>query len=105
MITSPQSGVWQKTGWNTFVATTLAMEYHVSTNPGPGSPILQFTKAQYTGKLIDSGDGITFDAVLVHFAPNGIHTDTKKFKGNGNRIPLESVPHPSQNLPIPALPQ
>lgn len=105
VITSPQSGVWQKIGWNTFVATTLSMEYHVSTNPGPGSPILQFTKAQYTGKLIESGDGITFDAVLVHFDPSGINTGHKTFKGNGKRIPLEIVPNTSQNLPIPAPPQ
>jgi hypothetical protein len=81
------------------------MEYHVSTNPGPGSPILQFAKAQYTGKLIDSGDGITFDAVLIHFDPSGINTGHKTFKGNGKRIPLEIVLNTSQNLPIPAPPQ
>jgi hypothetical protein len=33
IITSPQSGVRQKTGWNTFAATFLAMQYHVRTNP------------------------------------------------------------------------
>ncbi|MGA8657142.1 MAG: hypothetical protein WB586_13435 [Chthoniobacterales bacterium] len=38
IITSPQSGVWQKTGWNTFAATSLAIEYEVQTKP-PASPV------------------------------------------------------------------
>jgi hypothetical protein len=35
VITSPEHGVWQKTGWNTFAVTSLDIQYHVSTNPGP----------------------------------------------------------------------
>src|SRR5690348_12060156 len=31
IITSPQSGVWQKTGFNTFATTLLAIEYEVQT--------------------------------------------------------------------------
>jgi hypothetical protein len=104
VITSPQSGVWQKTGWNTFATTLLTMEYHVSTNPGPGSPILQFTKTQYTGKIIDFGNGITFDALITHFDPSGTIKDRKKFDGNGLRIPLEILPNSSNSLPIPTAP-
>ena len=35
IITSPQSGVWQKTGQNTFAATLLAMEYQSLFQPPP----------------------------------------------------------------------
>jgi hypothetical protein len=105
VITSPQSGVWQKTGWNTFAATWLAMEYHVITTP-PSSPILQYAKVQYTGRLTNSGDGITFDAVVTEFDPSGTKLgDRFNFKGNGTRIPLEILPKSSDTLPIPPPPQ
>jgi hypothetical protein len=48
VITSPQSGVWQKTGWNTFVATSLAMEYHVAaTLPGSPSRLISSTDSNH----------------------------------------------------------
>jgi hypothetical protein len=31
IIESPESGVWKKTGWNTFAVTILTMEYQVDT--------------------------------------------------------------------------
>jgi hypothetical protein len=32
VIGTPLSGVWQKTGWNTFAATLLSLEYEVRPN-------------------------------------------------------------------------
>jgi hypothetical protein len=103
VISSPRSGVWQKTGWNTFAATLLDMEYHVLTIP-PFAPIFQFAKAQYTGKLTESGDGMTFTALVTHFNPKGERTDQFKFNGNGVRIPLEILPNTAHSLPIPTPP-
>jgi hypothetical protein len=50
VITSPQSGVWQKTGSNTFAATFLVIEYQVQTKP-PASTLFQLSKVQYFGTL------------------------------------------------------
>jgi hypothetical protein len=33
VISTPFSGVWQKTGWNTFAGTLLDIEYHNAFNP------------------------------------------------------------------------
>jgi hypothetical protein len=43
VISSPLSGVWQKTGWNTFAGTLLTIEYHNALNPGPDVSLFQFT--------------------------------------------------------------
>jgi hypothetical protein len=106
VITSPQHGVWQKTGWNTFAATLLNIQYHVSTNPGPGSPVLQFAIGQYSGKLTGSGDTMEITALQTHYDVNGNQTDHSSVKAaNGVRIPLTVLPNTIQELPIPAVPQ
>jgi len=79
VISSPPNGVWQKTGWNTFVATFVAMEYHISTNPDSfGSPLFRFDEVQLTGRLTESGDGMTIDAVLTFFDEKGHQMEPKK---------------------------
>jgi hypothetical protein len=94
--------VWQKTGWNTFAATALDMEYHndTTTNP-PSTPIFQFAKEQFTGRLAESGDGITFSALVTTFDANGKETGHFTFNAKGVRIPLEVLPNTSHSLPIP----
>jgi hypothetical protein len=105
VITSPQSGVWQKTGWNTFAATLMVMEYHVSTNPEPGSPILQFTVVQFSGKLTGNGDTMEFTGEGTHYDVNGNQGDNFPFNANGVRIPLTLLPKTINPLPIPSEPQ
>jgi hypothetical protein len=112
VITSPQTGVWQKTGFNTFAATLIAMEYQVVTKP-PSSPLFRFDKAQYTGRLNQSGDGMGIDIVTTFFGLDGTQqnpdgtpgTDEFDFKANGVRIALEIVPNSVHQLPIPPIPQ
>ena len=103
VISSPVSGVWQKTGGNTFAATGLDMEYHNDTTPDadPITPIFQFAKEQFTGRLTDSGDGITISAFVTRFDSNGIKTSDFTFNATGVRIRLEVLPNTSQSLPIP----
>jgi len=106
IITSPQSGVWQKTGWNTFAATWLAMQYRVITNP-PSSPLFRFDKVQYTGRLTEFGDQIELSALLTFFDADGNQlppTEGISFKANGTRIPLEILPNTGHTLPIPPIP-
>ena len=102
IITSPQSGVWQKTpstGSNTFAATLLAMEFRniVPTSGNPSTPLYRFDKQQYTGKLNQSGDGMEITVLLTFFDEQGTRTDDAgnpstdfvvKFNANGVRIPL-----------------
>ncbi len=97
-----QSGEWQKTGWNTFAATLLDMEYHNdTTTDSPSVPIFKFAKAQYTGRITDSGDAITISAVVTIIDSNGTKTGQFTFDGRGVSIPLEVWPNTSQSLPIP----
>jgi hypothetical protein len=60
VISTAMSGVWQKTGWNTFAGTLLDIEYHNIFNPAlnipPDVTLFQFTKEQFTGRLTESGD-------------------------------------------------
>ena len=99
VISSPLSGVWQKTGGNTFAATGLDMEYHNDTTTDPPStPIFQFAKEQFTGRLTESGDVITISATVTHFDSNGTMTDHFSFNATGVRISLEDT---SQSLTIP----
>jgi hypothetical protein len=102
VVSSPLSGVWQKTGGNTFAATGLDMEYHNDTTTDPPStPIFQFAKEQFTGRLTDSGDGITISARVGRFGLNGIEMSHFEFNATGVRIRLEVLPNTSQSLPIP----
>jgi hypothetical protein len=111
VISSPSSGVWQKTGWNTFAGTLLDIEYHNAFNPAlnlpPDVSVLQFGKLQFTGRLIESGDRMELSEVLTHFNPDGtlIPNATRSFPANGVRIPLEILPKTSDTLPIPQPPQ
>jgi hypothetical protein len=105
IITSPQSGVWQKTGWNTFAATFLAMQYHVRTNP-PDAPLFRFDKVQYSGRLSETGDQMEISALLTFFDANGNQLDPKEgvqFEANGTRIPLEVLPNTGHSLPVPPI--
>jgi len=110
VINSPESGVWQKTGWNTFAVTFLTMEYQLdtSTNP-PSAPLFQFDKVQFTGFLKDSGDRMEITAaVITNFDAKGklIGVPIKFFTTvRGVRIPLEVLPNTSHQLPIPQPPQ
>ena len=98
VISSPQSGVWQKTGWNTFVATFLVIEYRVITKPEPASPLFQLSKVQYTGTLKHSGNDMTLDVLIVHYNESGTEIGERaKFKADGVRIPLKTT----NRLPIP----
>jgi hypothetical protein len=58
VINSPESGVWQKTGWKTFAVTFLTMEYQVDTSSSDtvNAPAYHFDKVQYIGFLSESGD-------------------------------------------------
>jgi hypothetical protein len=105
VISSPDHGVWQKTGWNTFAATLLDIQYHVSTNPVPGSPVMQFGMLQYSGRLTGSGDTMEITGRETHYKADGTQTDHSPFKANGIRIPLTILPNTIQKLRIPAVPQ
>jgi hypothetical protein len=105
IIFNSQHGVWQKTGSKTFAVTLLHVEYHISTNPEPGSPVAQFTTLQYSGELSRTGDTMEFTALGTHYDLNGNQTDNFSFKGNGVRIPLTLLPNTINPLPIPPEPQ
>jgi hypothetical protein len=103
VINSPESGVWQKTGWKTFTVTLLTIEYQVDP---PNATFYQFDKVQFTGFLNESGDRMEItEAVITNFNskgeligdPNLIPT-----KAHGVRIPLEVLPFTARSLPIPS---
>ena len=73
IITSPPSGVWQKTGQNTFAVTYLAIEYRVLIPPTglPGSPLVRFDKKQYTGRLNQDGETMEITSVGTFFDEQG----------------------------------
>jgi hypothetical protein len=112
LIDSPQSGVWQKTGFHTFAATWLLIEYQDQTKP-PAAPVFRFLKNQYTGRLNLAGNTMEFDGLVTFFGVDGNQqnpdgtpgTEGFPFKGNGIRIPLEIVPNSVHQLPIPPIPQ
>jgi hypothetical protein len=71
VISGPLSGVWQKTGWNTFAGMVLDIEYHNAFNLPPNVSVFQFAKFQFTGRLSQSGDTMTFNALLTRYNPQG----------------------------------
>lgn len=111
VISTPLSGVWQKTGWNTFAGTLLDIEYHNAFNPALNLPpdvlLFQFTKEQFTGRLTESGDQMVLSEIrLIHFDADGKPINRiQSFPANGVRIPLEILPNSAQTLPVPQLPQ
>ena len=106
---TPESGVWQKTGWNTFAVTFLTIESQVDTRTSPPTaPLFQFDKVQLTGVLNESGDRIELTAAISFYDSSGNQIgDTIQVptKGHGVRIPLEVLPNTSHTLPIPQPPQ
>jgi hypothetical protein len=108
VISTAMSGVWQKTGWNTFAGTLLDIQYHNSVIP-PNPPdviLFQFTKEQFTGRLTESGDQMILSFRLTHFDSDGKRIDDiQNYPANGVRVPLEILPHSSDTLPIPPPPQ
>jgi hypothetical protein len=102
VINSPESGVWQKTGWKTFAVTFLTIEYQVDP---PNATLFQFDKVQFTGLLNESGDRMeSTEAVITNFDAKGeLIGEPHKIpsKAHGVRIPLEVLPNSSQTLPIP----
>jgi hypothetical protein len=104
VIFTPQGGVWQKTGWNTFSTTLLSIEYQIITSPEPASPVFSFDITQYTGRLNASGDKMELSARITSFDPNGKETGSLTFNANGVRIPLKVLPNTIHTLPIPPIP-
>ena len=107
VISTPFSGVWQKTGRNTIAGMFLDIEYHNAiTNGVPTLTVLQFVKFQFTGTLSRSGDEMTFTALLTRYNPEGKEFSHMDFpNGTGTRIPLEILPKTSDTLPLPPPPQ
>jgi hypothetical protein len=98
VIISPESGVWQKTGWRTFAVTVLTMEY----DGNPPFALFQFDKIQYTAVLSESGDRMEIpDPVLSNYDKDGKLTLQLKVSpgAHGVRIPLEIT---SGSLSLPA---
>jgi hypothetical protein len=102
--TSPQHGVWQKTGWKTFVATLVAIEAGVDASKGL-SELFRFDKVQYTGKLSESGDQIDLTLVFSAYDINGnqIVGPAPPLNFKGVRVPLEILPHTGTTLPVPVV--
>jgi hypothetical protein len=108
IITSPQSGVWQKTGQNTFAVTLLSMVYRVLILPPPAlpaGPLVRFDKLQYTGTLSKAGDTMEITAVGTSFDEQGKQLDptegTPPFTITGVRLPLVILPNIAHTLPTP----
>jgi hypothetical protein len=108
VIESPESGVWQKTGSNTFAVTFFTIEYQVDASTiFPTAPLYQFDKAVYTAILTDSGDKMeTTAAVITTFNADGSLKEsiTVPVQVHGVRLPLEVLPNTSNTLPIPPPP-
>jgi hypothetical protein len=102
--TSPQHGVWQKTGWKTFAATLVAIQAGVDTEHFT-SNFFRFDKVQYTGKLSESGDQIDLTLVFSAYDVNGnqIIAPNPPLNFKGVRVPLEILPHTGTTLPVPVV--
>jgi hypothetical protein len=101
VVNSPESGVWQKTGWKTFAVSVLTMEY----DGNQPFALFQFDKVQYTAILSESGDRLVIpEPVITNYDPKGVRT-FGPFKvptgAHGVRIPLEILPFTSQSLTLP----
>jgi hypothetical protein len=84
VIGSPLSGVWQKTGWNTFAGTLLLIEYHILTNPNNfGSPLFRFDKLQFTGRLSETGDQMEISTLLTFFDKDGNQLNSRIVAAGG----------------------
>jgi hypothetical protein len=105
---SPESGVWQMTGWNTFAVTFFTIETQIQGNPA-SFPLFEFDKVQFTGMLFDSGKQMKItEALIRNFNPDGSLKATFGPFHNivyGVRLPLEVLPKSSHALPLPSPPQ
>jgi hypothetical protein len=101
--TSPQHGVWQKTGWKTFAATLVAIQ---AENDAKNfiSKFFRFDKLQLTGRLSESGDqmDVTFFVTFFDAAGNKIG-DGGSVNFKGVRVPLDILPHSADTLPVPVI--
>jgi hypothetical protein len=101
VINSPESGVWQKTGWNTFAVTLLTIEYQVDP---PDATLFQFDKVQFVGFLYEAGNRMEITAAAItNFKPDGSFKASLPItsKAHGVRVPLEVLPFTSQSLTLP----
>jgi hypothetical protein len=100
--------VWQKTGWNTFAATFVAIEAENDAQHFVAI-FFRFDKGQYTGKLSESGDQmdltVQFSAYDINgnqiIAPDPVKNPPINFRGV--RVPLEILPHTGTTLPVPVV--
>jgi hypothetical protein len=101
--TSPQHGVWQKTGWKTFAATLVAIQAGVDTSI-KASTLFRFDKLQLAGRLSESGDqmDLTFFVTFFDAAGNKIG-DGGSVNFKGVRVPLDILPHSADTLPVPVI--
>jgi hypothetical protein len=99
---TPESGVWEKTGWNTFAVTLLTIESQVDP---PDTTLYQFDKIQFVGFLYDSGNRMeTTAATITNFDIDGHIRGEPTIvttKAHGVRVPLEILPFTSTTLTIP----
>ena len=102
--TSPQHGVWQKTGWKTFAATLIAIQSGVDAEHFI-NVFFRFDKLQYTGKLTESGDQMDLTLVESNYDENGHQIRPPDFPINlkGVRVPLEILPQTGTTLPVPVV--
>jgi hypothetical protein len=101
VINSPESGVWQKTGWNTFAVTLLTIEYEVDP---PNATLFQFDKVQFVGFLKDAGNRMEVTAAAIpNYNPDGSFKASIPItsKAHGVRVPLEILPFTSKSLTLP----
>jgi hypothetical protein len=101
VINSPESGVWQKTGWRTFAVSVLTVEY----DGNPPFAQFQFDKVQFTAIISESGDRLDIPSpVFTSYYPDGkLKTPpvTVSPGGHGVRVPLEILPFTSKSLTLP----
>jgi hypothetical protein len=105
IITSPQHGVWQKTGWKTFAATLVAIQAENDAEHFIAK-FFRFDKLQFTGKLSESGDQMDLTLLITFYDVDGNRIEPKNgFEVNfkGVRVPLEILPNSSDRLPVPVI--
>ena len=101
VINSPESGVWQKTGWNTFAVTLLTIEYQVDSL---NATLFQCDKTQFVRFLYEAGNRMEITAAAItKFNPDGSLKALIPItsKAHGVRVPLEILPFTSQSLTLP----
>ena len=103
VISSPESGIWQKTGGKTFAATFLTIEYPEEL---PDGTFHQFDKVQFTGVLSASGDRMDLKALITFFDADGnrldpggrpkYHYQSARILPGAHILPIPPIPPPPQ---------